>query len=89
MACEDAPDLAGILQLRLPKLQVFERDPLAIQHPIDVVIGLDKQFCRVWKGFVLRKPGSLRMPMRADDRQAANLGVECLGNFEGYGLGGK
>ena len=89
MAGENAPDLARVLDLRLPNLQVFEGNPLAIEHPVDIVIGLDEQHCRVRKGLVLRKPGRLRMPVRTDDRQGPDVCVQSFGYLSRCGFGRK
>jgi hypothetical protein len=89
MAGEDAPDLARILQLGVANLQIFQRDSLAIEHPVDVVIGLDEELCRVGERLVFRKPGRLRMPVRADDGQVSNVCVQRFGNLAHCGFGGK
>ena len=56
MAGEDAPHLARVLQLRLPDFKILHGNALAVEHPIDVVIGLHKQLCRVGEGLVFCKP---------------------------------
>ncbi len=47
--------------------QIAQRDPLACQHPEQVMVGDDQKFGRVRKAFVLGKPAWLAMAMRADD----------------------
>ena len=76
MAGEDVPDLARVLDFGLAYFQVFHRDALAVEHPVNVVIGLHKQFGRIGKGFIPRKPRGLRVPVRAHDRQRADVGIK-------------
>jgi len=87
VAGEDAPDLARVLQFRLADFEVIERDSLAVEHAKDVVIGLHKELCRIGEGLILSKPGRLRMPVRADDGQGANVLVQSPGYLSRTWLG--
>jgi hypothetical protein len=76
MLGEDTPDAARILHLGHADLKIVEGNALAVEHSEDVVIGLDKELCRVGEWLVVREPGGLRVAVWTDDRQIANLGVE-------------
>ena len=89
MAGKDAPNLAGVFELRMSNLQLFQRNSLAVEHPEDVMIGLHEQLCRVGEWLVPGKPACLRMPVRADDGQASDLRVQSFGNLSCCRVGGK
>jgi hypothetical protein len=83
MASKDAPDSTCILQFRLPDLELLKRDSLAVEHSIDVVVGLDKEFGRIGERLVPGKPRCLLMPGRTNDRQGSDLLIKCLGDLSG------
>ena len=89
VAREDSPDFARVLDFRAADFQLLHRDALAIEHPVDVVIGLDKQFGGIGKRLVPRKPCGLCVPMRADDWQRSNVCVKGAGNGSRGRLGRK
>ena len=89
VAGKDAPHLARVFQLRLADFEVIEGDALAVKHTEYIMIGLHKEFSGVREGLVLRKPGCLRMPVRADDRQSANVLIKSTGYLSRACFGGK
>ncbi len=89
MSGERAPDFSGIGKSGLPNLEILEGNTLAVEHAKDVVIRLDEKLCRVGERFIRRKPGRLRVPVRADDGQRAHLFIEHASDASRTGLGGK
>ena len=66
---------AGLARLaRHP--QRIEAHALAVQHAVDVMIRRKEEFGRIAERGVIGKPGRVRMPVRADDRQVPYLPVE-------------
>jgi hypothetical protein len=57
--------------------EVFEGDPLAIEHPEDVMVRDDKERGRVGERFVAREPGGIGMTVRTHDRKRADLAIEA------------
>ncbi len=76
MAGEYAPYPARVLDLRFPNFQILEGNSLAVEHPIDVMVRLHKELCRVRKGLVACEPRCHGVSMGADDRQVPDLFVE-------------
>jgi len=76
-----------ILQFRLPNLEPLKRDSLAVEHPIDVVVGLHEELCRIRERLVPGKPRRLRMPVRTNDRQRSDLLIKGLGDLSCASLG--
>jgi hypothetical protein len=58
MTGEDAPDFPCVRQLWLPNLQILKGDSLAVEHPINVMVGLHEELCRIGERLVLCKPRS-------------------------------
>ena len=77
---EDAPDPARVLHLVDADFEVVERDSLAVEHAVNVMIGLNEKLGRVRERFVLCKPGSLCVSMGAEDGQCAHAGVKTPGH---------
>ena len=48
--------LTRILEFRHADLEVFQRDALAVEHPVDVVVGLDEKLCGIGEWLVAGKP---------------------------------
>ena len=74
---------------RLPNLEILKRDSLAVEHSIDVVVGLHEELGRIGERLVLCKPRRLRMPVRTDDGQRSDMFIECLGYLSCAGFGRK
>ena len=74
MRREDAPRLARI-GLR-PDTQFFQRHALRIEHPEEVMIGLQQQGGGIGERLVRCEPGRIGVAMGADDRQACDRFVE-------------
>ena len=89
MAGEDTPDFPGILQLRLPNLEILQRDSLAVEHSKDVVVGLHKKLRRIGEGLIPRKPCRLGMPVRTNNGQGSHRLIERPGYLSSTGLGRK
>ncbi len=89
MAGEDAPDFAGILQLRLANFKIIQRNSLTVEHSKNVVIGLYEECCRIRERKVLSKPFRPRVPVSTDDGQCSHVLIKCLGYLSGAGFGGK
>jgi len=86
VAGEEAPDLARILDYRLPDAQIVQGDALAVEHPKDVVVGLDEESGGIWKWPVVGEPGGLGVAMWANNRQIFDMGVQGAGNFKSVRL---
>src|SRR5437879_4363677 len=86
MLRERAPYLAGVFQLGPADFKLFERNALAVEHPINVVIRLHEQLRWIGKRLVARKPGSLGVTMRTDDGQVANARIDAAGNRARIGI---
>ena len=71
----------------LPDLQVVHRDALAVEHPEDIVVGLDEELGRIGKRLVAGKPCRLGMAVGADDGQICYFLVEILGDSARSRLG--
>ena len=89
VAGEDAPHFARVFDLGLADLQIVQRNALAVEHAVDVMVGLHEQLCRIGKGLVVREPTGLRVPVRTDDGQGANLCVESACDGSSGRIGGK
>src|SRR6478672_9509536 len=93
MAGKDAPNLPRISGDRLANFEIFERNSLAVEHSIDVVIGQHKQGGGIGKGLILCKPTGLSVAVRADDRQIFDTCVKgpcdfsCVGIWRKYAIG--
>ena len=68
MAGEELPYLASVrFDRRIVKpldAKIFQLDALRIEHAEDVVVRLDEERRRVWKGLVVGKPARIGMAMR-------------------------
>jgi len=80
MAGKNPPDLSCILQFRLADLEIFQRYSLAVQHAINVVVGLNQKLCRVRKRLIFRKPRRLRVSVRTHKGKSSHMFVECSGD---------
>src|ERR1700682_205984 len=83
MIGERLPDLAWIL-LGVRRLSVYrsdaqqlERHAARVQHPEDVVVGLDEKRRWIRERVVGRKNRRINVPVWGDDRQRARLVVQC------------
>ena len=61
-------------------LEIVQRNPLAVEHPVDVVIGLNEELRRIGKGLVPSEPCRLGMTMWTDDGQPAHLRIQAARN---------
>ena len=59
-----------------PDAQILQRNPLRIQHAEHVMVGMQQQFGRIAKRLVISEPRRIGMPMRTDDRQIGDIGIE-------------
>src|SRR5690606_27806577 len=66
-----------------------ERDPLAIEHAIEIMIGREQQIGRVRPIGVSCEPCRVCMTMRANDWQSLHLGVERACDVTRLALGRK
>src|SRR5208282_4628644 len=77
---KQAPDLSWVLLDLLAvapcDAKAFEGDALAVKHSEDVVVRYDKQRGGVGERRVVGEPRGIGMPVRAHDRQVANLFVK-------------
>ena len=69
--------------------EIGQRHALRAEHAEDVVVGGDEQLGGVGKGRVLGEPARVGVAVRAEDRQAGDLGVERAGDAARRGVGGK
>jgi hypothetical protein len=81
----DSPGFVGS-QVRLADAQFLHSDSLAVKHAKNVVVGNYQEPGRVGKGLVTGKPPRLGMPVRAQDRCAANLVVKFPCDGPGRGI---
>lgn len=80
MLREKGEDIARVtIRATRSDAEIFQRDTLGIEHPQDVVIGLNEQRGRVGKRRVRRKPSRIAMPVRRDDGQVRDGLVKCCG----------
>src|ERR1700716_364400 len=80
VAGEKSPCLAGVRlrrTLTARNAETGERNPLAVQHPIQVVIGSQEKLGSVAEGLIVREPGRVRMAVRADDGEILNRSVQA------------
>ncbi len=89
IAREDPPHLAWIFDRLAADLQFFERNSLAVEHAKDIMIRLNKQRHGIRKRLVARKPPSLRVPVRAHNRQVLDPVIEPPRNRPRLFLCGK
>ena len=90
---EGSPNLARTdLRGRAVLLGYAERvqgNPQTVEHPKDVVVGLDQELGCILEGGVGGEPGRVRMAVRADDRQIGHLGIEAARDGANIGRGWK
>jgi len=89
MLGKNSPHLARITDLRHTNLKVIQRNALAVQHAMHVMVRLDKQCSRIRKRLVLSEPRRLGMSMRTENRQLANTIVKPSGDGTGLWICGK
>ena len=84
MLREQAPGLSRVLLDRAPvrpgNTEFLQGDPLAVQHPQDVVIGDQKQRRGVEERVVVVVPSRIGMPVGADDGKPLHLLVQAAGD---------
>ena len=86
---EDTPDAARIFDLGHADFEVLERDALAVEHSIDVVVGLNEELGGIRERLVVREPCGLRVTVRADDGEVTDLGIETACDAARLRVGGK
>ena len=69
-----------------PDAQILQRSPLRIQHTKHVMVGMQQQLGRIAKRLVMSEPRRIGMPMRADDRQIGDIGIELARKGADAGL---
>ena len=67
----------------------LERDPLAVEHPVEVVIRRDEQLHGVGEVLVRGEPARVGVTVRAHDRQSGDRGVQPTSDGACRRLGGK
>jgi len=74
VGAEEAERVAGAVgaEVLLTHAEVGERDPVGVQHPIDVVVGRDQQRGRVAERHVVGQPLGRHVPVGGDDGQVAD-----------------
>src|SRR6266478_2155064 len=72
-----------------PNAETLRRNADAHQHPQQVVVGPQQQANRVLERRVVRKPGGVRVAVRADDGKAFDRREELHGDPAHAGIGGE
>ncbi len=73
---EKTPGLAGVGvggAVSRGNTQAREVDALAVEHPEQIVIGRQEQFCRVTEGLVVGEPDRIGVAMGTDDGQRSHV----------------
>ncbi len=77
------PDLAGAVR----HAELLQRDALAEQHAVEIVVRRQQQAGRVGERRVGREPLRIGMPVRADDRQAGHIVIQTPRDRPDLGFG--
>jgi len=72
-----------------PDAEILQLDALAVEHPVDVVIGDDEELRGIFERFVLGEPARIGVTMRRYDRQVAHAVIEPAGYGARFGIGGQ
>jgi hypothetical protein len=69
--------------------EVLQSDALRIEHPEQVVVGLQQQLGRIAERLVESEPRRIGVPVRTDDRQSGDFRVELASQRSHAGICGK